>query len=300
MYLKAAGMKQKLTVHDTLQHNGVAECLNHTLLEKVRAMLHESGLPCALWGEAVRHAVWLKNQTPTKALEGRTPLEAATGQKPDLSRARVWGSHVWVHVEGGTKLGGHVVEGCWVGIDDNSPNGCRVYWPEKHSVSVEQNMYWDPTSAEPLSHEGEQEESNLPNVILTAPPPVPVTRAAPPAPVILIPPKVAPPPDDLPVEKRVRKPSQRVADILAGQGNIGRRGQPTVPRGVQLPTEIAEAVILPELTDPLNVDNLAAAYLMTVVEDSDDVLCAINFAMMMEGATTESEALEPSSLAEAR
>jgi len=69
---------------------------------------------------------------------------------------------------------------------------------------------------------------------------------------------------------------------------------------VQLPTEITEAVILPELTDPLNVDNLAAAYLMTVVEDSDDILCAIDFAMMMEGATAESEALEPSSLAKAR
>jgi len=69
---------------------------------------------------------------------------------------------------------------------------------------------------------------------------------------------------------------------------------------VQLPTEIAEAVILPELTDPLNVDNLAAAYLMTVVEDLDDILCAIGFAMMMEGATAESKALEPSSLAKAR
>ena len=69
---------------------------------------------------------------------------------------------------------------------------------------------------------------------------------------------------------------------------------------MQLPTEITEAVILPELTNPLDVDNLAAAYLMTVVKDLDDVLCAIDFAMMMEGATTESEALEPSSLAEAR
>lgn len=116
-------------VHDTPQHNGVAERLNRTLLEKVRAMLHESGLPRALWGEAVRHAVWLKNRTPTKALEGGTPLEAATGQKPDLSRVRTWGSRVWVRTEGGTKLGGRVVEGRWVGIDDNSPNGCRVYWP---------------------------------------------------------------------------------------------------------------------------------------------------------------------------
>jgi len=52
---------------------------------------------------------------------------------------------------------------------------------------------------------------------------------------------------------------------------------------VQLPTEIAESVILPGLTDPLDNDNLAAAYLMMVVEDSDDVLCAVNLAMMMEG-----------------
>ena len=85
MYLKAAGTKQKLTIHDTLQHNSIAEHLNCTLLEKVRAMLHESGLPCILWGEAVHHAIWLKNQMPMKVFNGRMPLEAATGWKPDLS-----------------------------------------------------------------------------------------------------------------------------------------------------------------------------------------------------------------------
>ena len=292
MYLKAAGMKQKLTVHDTPQHNGIAERLNCTLLEKVRAMLHESGLPHMLWGEAVHHAVWLKNRTPTKALDGGTPLEAATGQKPNLSQAHVWGSRIWVRVEGGTKLGGHVAEGRWVGVDDNSPNGCRVYWLEKRSITVEQNIYWDPSSAEPLSREGEEEETNVPNAILTAPTLVPVTNTTPLAPAIPIAPKVQPPPKPL-VEKQICKPSQHVADILTG------RGQPAVPRGVQLPTEIIDSVPLPDLTDPLDVDNVAAAYLMTIVEDSDDVLCAVDFAMAMEGVTAESEALEPSSLAEA-
>ena len=169
MYLKAAGTKQKLTIHDTPQHNGMAEHLNHTLLEKVRAMLHESSLPCMLWGEAVHHAIWLKNRMPTKALDGGTPLKAATGQKPDVSRACVWGSRIWVHVEGGMKLGGCVVEGRWVGVDDNSPNGCHVYWLEKQSVTVEHNIYWDPSSAELLSRDGEEEESNIPNVILMTP-----------------------------------------------------------------------------------------------------------------------------------
>jgi len=111
VYLKSAGTEHKLTMHDTPQHNGVAERLNHTLLEKVHAMLHESGLPRSLWGEAVRHAVWLKNHTPTKALDGATPLEVATGKIPDLSCVHPWGSRVWVRTEGGDKLGGRVVEG---------------------------------------------------------------------------------------------------------------------------------------------------------------------------------------------
>ena len=117
MYLKAAGMKQTLTVHDTPQHNGIAEHLNRTLLEKVRAMLHKSSLPCILWGEAVCHAIWLKNHMPMKALDGRMPLKAATGQKPDLSRVHVWGSCIWVHAKRGTKLGRCVAEGRWEGID---------------------------------------------------------------------------------------------------------------------------------------------------------------------------------------
>ena len=58
------------TVHDTPKHNGVAEWLNWTLLEWVQAMLHASQLPKFLWGEAVKHAVWLKNQTSTRVLDG--------------------------------------------------------------------------------------------------------------------------------------------------------------------------------------------------------------------------------------
>src|ERR1700678_3783063 len=59
-HLKQAGTLQNLTVHDTPEHNGVAERLNRTLLEKVRAMLHSSGLLKFLWGEAINHAVYLK------------------------------------------------------------------------------------------------------------------------------------------------------------------------------------------------------------------------------------------------
>jgi hypothetical protein len=52
-HLAAAGTTHRLTVHDTPQLNGIAECLNHTLLERVQAFTHSSGLPKSLWGEAL-------------------------------------------------------------------------------------------------------------------------------------------------------------------------------------------------------------------------------------------------------
>jgi len=44
-YLKSQGTKQKLTVYDTPQHNGIAECRNHTIVKCVHAVLHASYLP---------------------------------------------------------------------------------------------------------------------------------------------------------------------------------------------------------------------------------------------------------------
>jgi len=294
MHLKAVGTKQKLTVHDMPQHNGIAEWLNRMLLEKVRAMLHDSGLPRALWGEAMWHAIWLKNRTPTKVLDGGTPYEAATGKKPDLSRARVWGSQVWVRVKGGTKLGGRIEEGRWVSIDDGSENGCRVYWPAKCSITVERNVYWDPSYAELLSCEGEEEE-NLPGVMLTpsepqAVPPPPARIPAPP-PVVIAPPPVviAPPPEPEPPARRIRKPSQRLLDIMDASG--------TIPRGIQLPTTQE----VPGHVNEQDADEEEAVEcLLSIIDDPDDKLCGLDLAMAIGEATAESEALEPKTLAEAR
>jgi len=61
LYLKSKGTVQKLTVHDTPQHNGVAKCHNHSIVEHVRALLHASGLLRFLWGKAACHVVWLMN-----------------------------------------------------------------------------------------------------------------------------------------------------------------------------------------------------------------------------------------------
>ena len=83
-HLKKAGMVRKLVVHDTPEHNGVAERLNRTLLEKVRAMLHKTGLPKFLWAEARSHTVFLKNRTWTRSIGETTPYELLNGRKPNI------------------------------------------------------------------------------------------------------------------------------------------------------------------------------------------------------------------------
>ena len=107
-------------------------------------------------GEAAHHAVWLKNHTPTKALDGKTPFEVTMGKKPDLSRLREWGCCVWVRNQESAKLGGHVAEGIWVGFNTKS-NGSWIYWPAKKKVSVERSCYFNDITRSSDGLEGEEE-----------------------------------------------------------------------------------------------------------------------------------------------
>ena len=80
---------------------------------------------------------WLKNRTLTHALpEGKTPYEMLYNEKPDMKKLHEWGNEVWVHTLDGTKLDGRSKIGRGIGHDEVS-NGHRIYWPNKHSITVE-------------------------------------------------------------------------------------------------------------------------------------------------------------------
>lgn len=90
-YLRSEGIRHERTVPDNPEQNGVAERLNRTLIETVRAMLCDSKLPKRFWVETLSTAVYLRNRSPTKALAGVTPYEALYQEKPDVSHLRVFG-----------------------------------------------------------------------------------------------------------------------------------------------------------------------------------------------------------------
>ena len=142
-HLAQAGTISHLTIHDSPEQNGVAECLNWTLLKWTCAMLHTSGLPKYLWGECIKHAAWIKNCTFTCTLNGKMPYEAVLHSKPNLNGLPEWGSQVWVHNASNSKLDVRAVTGHWMGYDTEIKDSC-VYWPERRKVSVEHNICFDP------------------------------------------------------------------------------------------------------------------------------------------------------------
>lgn len=59
-YLSQHGIKHEATVPKNPEQNGTAEKMNSTLLESVRSILADSGLPQKFWAEALSTAVYLK------------------------------------------------------------------------------------------------------------------------------------------------------------------------------------------------------------------------------------------------
>ncbi|KAI5708540.1 hypothetical protein M8J77_024816 [Diaphorina citri] len=97
-YFRESGIQFQTSAPYTPEQNGVAERLNRTLVEKARSMLSQAGLPACLWAEATSTALYLKNRSPTKALNGMTPFEVWSGKIPSLKHLRVFGCKVMVHI----------------------------------------------------------------------------------------------------------------------------------------------------------------------------------------------------------
>jgi hypothetical protein len=97
-YLRKEGIQHELTVPKNPEQNGVAERMNRTIVETARSMLSEAKLPRNFWAEAVSTAVYLRNRSPTTAVEGMTPYESLTGQKPCVDTFRVFGCLAYAHI----------------------------------------------------------------------------------------------------------------------------------------------------------------------------------------------------------
>ena len=68
------------------------------------------------------------------------PYKHLHSYKPNLGELPKWGQRVWVHNFKGTKLEVHGLLANWIGYNKESLHAHRIYWPEKHSITVERDV----------------------------------------------------------------------------------------------------------------------------------------------------------------
>ena len=70
--------------------------MNKTLLEKTKAMLKTADLAKSFWVEVVNTTCYVINQSPSTAINLKTPMEMWTSKPVDYSRLHVFGSPMYV------------------------------------------------------------------------------------------------------------------------------------------------------------------------------------------------------------
>ncbi|KZT04191.1 uncharacterized protein LAESUDRAFT_628501, partial [Laetiporus sulphureus 93-53] len=165
--------------------------------------------------------------------------ECATSEKPHLDPLPHFGCTVWVRVDAASKLNLKSHPGHWVGFDVHS-NGHRMYWADKHKVSVECNA---------------KSGQNVPTGTSLQPPSTSISAATITSSNVIQPPATVPnestnvnteplqpesmvtKPKSMPEAgaghpKRVCQPSQWIRDLQSGTGTTGGRGAQHVPRSI--------------------------------------------------------------------
>ncbi|GJS99864.1 retrovirus-related pol polyprotein from transposon TNT 1-94 [Tanacetum coccineum] len=111
-----------LTVVGTPQQNGLAERMNRMLLNKVRCLLIQSGLPDSFWAEATVTAAYLINRSPSTTLENKTPIDLWSGHPANYEMLRIFGCVAYSHVNQG-KLKPRAIKCIFLGY----PEGVKGY-----------------------------------------------------------------------------------------------------------------------------------------------------------------------------
>jgi hypothetical protein len=93
-----AGIQLQHTVPYTPQQNRVAEWKNRSLKEMASCMLHAKSLPQRLWVEALNCETYIQNISPHRSVKDKTPFEAWSGLKLEVTHFRIFGSRAWARI----------------------------------------------------------------------------------------------------------------------------------------------------------------------------------------------------------
>ena len=95
--LSKEGISQQLTVGYAPPQNGKAERWNRTLVDGIRTVLIDSGLPLSFWEDAMEYVVFTRNRSPT-ASKKKVPFHLFYERKPNITYLRRFGIKAYAHI----------------------------------------------------------------------------------------------------------------------------------------------------------------------------------------------------------
>jgi len=127
-HLKMCGIIHETTAPYTPEQNGVAERANHTIVERVKAIIAEAKLDRKLWMELASAVAYLKNRSPSSAVP-TTPYEMWYGERPDLSHPRTLGIKASIHIlkQKRIKLDTNSHVGIWLDTAAQTSTGSGIH-----------------------------------------------------------------------------------------------------------------------------------------------------------------------------
>jgi hypothetical protein len=149
-FLEEEGIKHEFFAPYTPQQNSVVERKNMTLIDMTRMMLGEFKTPERFWSEAVKTACHAINRLYLHRLLKKTSYELLTGNKPNVSYFRVFGSKCYILVKKGrhSKCAPKAVEGFLLGYYSNR-KAYRVFNKSSGLVEVSSDVVFDETNGSP-------------------------------------------------------------------------------------------------------------------------------------------------------
>ncbi|GJT38811.1 retrotransposon protein, putative, ty1-copia subclass [Tanacetum coccineum] len=167
-YLKACGIVQQLTPPYTLQHNGVSERRNRTLLDMVRSMMNLTTLPLSFWDYALEFATRILNMVPAKKVD-KTPYELWYGKISNLSYLKVWECEALVKRDTPDKIQQRSIKCIFIGYPKEMM-GYYFYFPPENKIVVaryaeffEKNLITQEVSGRAIDLEEIQDEDTSPS-----------------------------------------------------------------------------------------------------------------------------------------
>ncbi|KAH9682249.1 hypothetical protein KPL71_027276 [Citrus sinensis] len=141
VFCKQEGIQRQFTMAYTPQQNGVAERMNKTLTERIRAMLRTANLPNSFWAEAAKTACYIVNRSPSTAIGLKTAMEMWTRKPADYSYLHVFGCPVYVmyNAQERTKLDAKSRRCIFLGYADEV-KGYRLWDPTAHKIVISRDV----------------------------------------------------------------------------------------------------------------------------------------------------------------